>query len=720
MEIKRAYRRLSLRLHPDKQRTPGAASAAASAAAPTPTVGASDEPSFASVAEAYEALRDADRRRWYDLYGARLSEQIARQAGEQAGTVCVRDESKVVARVALCVVACAALVLVKRFVRPDYTFPLEWVLYTVLAHFLMKRPLDVKAAALPALASLLVFSTAQLPVVVTLAWWLYAGLATGAASGVLDQSVYAALLAGAAMALFGVGQLPLEWTVTGVLFDLYGRIVLGSALVAAIGVWITEVEPLAAWHRDDAHSSVLSLVTSLGIGGVPAGVPIAAFSWLVLWRVDGWLDARVEYFLAAVLLTVLSVHSAAFQPRAPRGYRLAAVAAVASVAYVYAYEDVPLAARLALQATAAGMLHFLEVAIVFGVGETPAAVETAAPTAQVAPERCRAIVFVWLAQVFASLFLHPVTLTSGSWHLGAMLLVLCGLLPLGVQPLPQLIKCAVLNIPLTFYNDAVDDDDDDGDEDNGSGGGNGAQAGDDGPLDGEDEAAYRLRRMIKSSAAALGTAPVDDANDSEKAFEFFETLQMAKAELMFKERVRLNEAHAAAVDDDSFEVSFDSWSTVRQQISNAPPPKPIAQGGATPSAADMPIDNASNSTAASSDATDSSERECFVCHRVTTVGLKRCGACLSSLYCSIECQKRDWNGHKDACRQMQHILKLEQRFHSDRAGLMRDAMKAQLEREQEMRAQQAAAAQQRQQQALPDDSHQHHGHSHSHGDDHFH
>jgi hypothetical protein len=34
---------------------------------------------------------------------------------------------------------------------------------------------------------------------------------------------------------------------------------------------------------------------------------------------------------------------------------------------------------------------------------------------------------------------------------------------------------------------------------------------------------------------------------------------MAKAELVFKERLRLNETYAAAAEDSSLEVSFESW-----------------------------------------------------------------------------------------------------------------------------------------------------------------
>ena len=92
--------------------------------------------------------------------------------------------------------------------------------------------------------------------------------------------------------------------------------------------------------------------------------------------------------------------------------------------------------------------------------------------------------------------------------------------------------------------------------------------------------------------------------------------------------------------------------------------------------------------------------------------LKRCGACLSELYCSLDCQKRDWNGHKDACKQLQHISKLEERWHTDREGLMRDAIRAQQEREREMKQR---PPQQQQQQPPPEPESGSHSHSHAHG-----
>lgn len=51
-EIRRSYRALSLRLHPDKQSN---------------VTSAQDEPAFASVQKAWEVLRDPQRRAEYDV-----------------------------------------------------------------------------------------------------------------------------------------------------------------------------------------------------------------------------------------------------------------------------------------------------------------------------------------------------------------------------------------------------------------------------------------------------------------------------------------------------------------------------------------------------------------------------------------------------------------------------------------------------------------------------
>jgi preprotein translocase subunit Sec63 len=58
-EIKRAYKSLSLASHPDK-------------------TASSDASAFQRISAAYEVLKDADKRRWYDLYGDSVCEAISK------------------------------------------------------------------------------------------------------------------------------------------------------------------------------------------------------------------------------------------------------------------------------------------------------------------------------------------------------------------------------------------------------------------------------------------------------------------------------------------------------------------------------------------------------------------------------------------------------------------------------------------------------------------
>jgi hypothetical protein len=651
------------------------------------------------VTSAYEILGDRDKRRWYDLYGSYLSSMIAQKANDlyahdASALVLQRDESVLVSVFGSIAVLCALLVLLKSlFTR--LVLPVEWILFAVLSHFLLRLPLPVKSAVLPAVASLFVVSTAQLPSVVAIVWWLSVALCAGARSGCLDLAVGAGLVFAVAPLAVGLtGQLPDEWSIVSVLFTAYGRIVLGALLINISTSWFAEIEPRAAWHRDDAQSRTLALVTSLGVGGVPAALPISLLVWVLLWRVDGWLGVRVEYFVAALAMIPLTAVTAAGKLAHPTKARIALVAMIAAVALVYNYE-LPATVRLVVQLVAAVQFHFLEASLLFGLGAQPTPGSADAGSSNVvAPDRVRAIVGVFLLHVIASFFLHPVSLAEGPWQLGAMLFVICGLSVFGVDPLPQLLRCAVTNSPLTFVEGFEDDDE--GDE---------AYV----RLEGEDDDAYRLRRMLGGAAAAAATASTGNS-ETEKAAEFFDTLQMAKAELVFKERLRLNEMYAASADDSSLEVSFESWNAVRSQLSkDTAPPKVATTPAPAPAAA-----AAASSTSSSNEAPpEPGDIECFVCHRMVAT-LKRCGACLSELYCSLECQKRDWAGHKETCKQLQHISKLEERWHNDREGLMRDAIRAQEEREREMR--------QRQQQAPPEvpespshsHSHAHGGHSHSH------
>jgi hypothetical protein len=87
--------------------------------------------------------------------------------------------------------------------------------------------------------------------------------------------------------------------------------------------------------------------------------------------------------------------------------------------------------------------------------------------------------------------LHPVSLADGPVAARRVLLVICGLAVFGIDPLPQLLRCAVTNSPLTF---AEGDGDDEGDD------------GEDARLEGEDDGAYRLRRLLARNGLGSGAA----------------------------------------------------------------------------------------------------------------------------------------------------------------------------------------------------------------------
>jgi ankyrin repeat protein len=41
-----------------------------------------------------------------------------------------------------------------------------------------------------------------------------------------------------------------------------------------------------------------------------------------------------------------------------------------------------------------------------------------------------------------------------------------------------------------------------------------------------------------------------------------------------------------------------------------------------------------------------------ICNKCLSPGILRCGACKSMLYCSQECQKKDWPDHKVLCKKL--------------------------------------------------------------------
>jgi len=311
---------------------------------------------------------------------------------------------------------------------------------------------------------------------------------------------------------------------------------------------------------------------------VPARVVLGMLLTLALWRLDGVLGVRLEWFIMAPLLFGLSV--LALFVTSPVGLRslAAVIGSVAALVLAY-YVDLELQmARQLLQVAVSGLLFYLLLFLLFQVdmGWTSAS-------------RCRAVAVVWVVSLLADSWIHPVAAESGSAHFACMLLIVINWLTVGLHPFPKLLRCVWRgegmflededdeNVNDEAGNDGSIDDNDVADADAND---------DDADDDDEDEDEDDEDDYVAAFRAAFSQADkkTDSSNDDDnsktmsqeetdydlaeldtKAREFYEHMQLAKHDTLERERLRFHELREQT-GRANYELSFESWSDLSSQL----------------------------------------------------------------------------------------------------------------------------------------------------------
>jgi hypothetical protein len=339
---------------------------------------------------------------------------------------------------------------------------------------------------------------------------------------------------------------------------------------------------------------------------VPPRLVFIGLAVALLWRVDGVLDVRLEWFIVAPLLLLFSLASVFTRNRASTVALAAVLASVAVTVLAYYYDL--LFARKLLQLVVSALINMIVLLMAFDVdfGVTPLS-------------RCRVIVWLWIGSLLADEWIHPVVNASGHWHFACMLLVLVNWPVIGLAPFPKLLRAVwhsedleLHDIDAEQYDDEVYDDDDDEEIDE---------------LDELDDEMASFRAALQKAGSndddnnAPDTTIQEDVNDLDaKAREFYQHLQMAKAELIERESLRyqqLADNSGRANVGDEYELSFESWSNLSSQL----------QSTTTPDASDSEDDAASSSLL----------DRCVLCGNKPE-RVKKCQACMLASYCSSDCQ----------------------------------------------------------------------------------